>query len=111
MNDRFLMRGTLGIAYELMWANPYQPGLSYYHVPLVAHDAIGGELFVRSSWEDDARGWVFSADSCSCLANGEVARVDPACRARTDGSGGSRGVFRAWATKFEVPEPRSRELR
>ena len=36
MNDRFLMRGTLGIAYETMWANPYQPGLSYYHVPLVA---------------------------------------------------------------------------
>jgi len=29
MNDRFLMRGTFGIPYEFLWANPYQPGLSY----------------------------------------------------------------------------------
>ncbi len=32
MNDRFLMRGPFGSPYEFMWANPYQPGLSYYHV-------------------------------------------------------------------------------
>ena len=53
-NDRFLMRGAFGIPYEFLWANPYQPGLSYYHVPLALHDEIGGQLFVRSSWEDDA---------------------------------------------------------
>ena len=41
MNDRFLMRGALGISYELMWANPYQPGLSHYHVPLVAQRCGG----------------------------------------------------------------------
>ena len=56
-NDRFLMRGGYGIPYELLWANPYQPGLSYYHVPLALHDEIGGQLFVRSSWEDDAE-WI-----------------------------------------------------
>ena len=55
MNDRFLMRGVFGITYETLWANPYQPGLSYYHVPLVLHDDLLGRLLVRSSWEDDAR--------------------------------------------------------
>ena len=39
MNDRFLMRGMFGIPYEFLWANPYQPGLSYYHVPLDLDEA------------------------------------------------------------------------
>jgi hypothetical protein len=54
MHDRFLLRGPLGIPYEFLWANPYQPGLSYYHIPLVHHDPKFGRLFVRSSWEEDA---------------------------------------------------------
>jgi hypothetical protein len=54
MHDRFLMRGTFGIPYEFLWANPYQPGLSYFHVPLVYHDEQFGRLLVRSSWDDDA---------------------------------------------------------
>jgi hypothetical protein len=78
MNDRFLMRGTLGIPYELMWADPYQPGLSYYHVPLVAHDAVGGELYVRSTWEDDAAWLGFFGGHLQLFANGEVQRVEPA---------------------------------
>ncbi len=77
MNDKFLMRGTLGISYELMWADPYQPGLSYYHVPLVAHDAVGGELYVRSSWEDDAAWLGFFGGHLQLFANGEVQRVEP----------------------------------
>lgn len=77
MNDRFLMRGTLGIPYELMWANPYQPGLSYYHVPLAQHDPIGGQLYVRSTWEDDAS-WVgFFEGQLQLFANGSVAQMDP----------------------------------
>ena len=54
MHDRFLLRGTLGIPYEFLWANPYHPGLSYYHIPLLQYDDAFGRLFVRSSWEDDA---------------------------------------------------------
>lgn len=54
MQDKFLLRSAFGIAYEYMWANPYQPGLSYYHFPLAHHDSATGSLFVRSSWEDDA---------------------------------------------------------
>jgi hypothetical protein len=76
-NDRFLLRGTFGIPYELLWANPYQPGLSYYHVPLALHDEIGGQLFVRSSWEDDAAWLGFFAGQLQLFKDGEATRVDP----------------------------------
>jgi len=54
MHDHFMLRGTFGAPYEFLWANPYQPGLSYYHVPLIYHNADSGKLFVRSSWDEDA---------------------------------------------------------
>jgi hypothetical protein len=53
MHDRYLMRGAFGVPYEFLWANPYQPGLSYYHVPLVYYNSELGRLFARSSWEDN----------------------------------------------------------
>jgi hypothetical protein len=77
-NDKFLMRGAFGIPYEFLWANPYQPGLSYYHVPLVQHDEIGGQLFVRSSWEDDAVWLGFFGGQLQVFRDGGVTRVDPA---------------------------------
>jgi hypothetical protein len=55
LHDLFAMHGSFGAPYEFLWANPYQPGLSYYHAPLAAHDSILRQLFVRSSWDDDAR--------------------------------------------------------
>jgi hypothetical protein len=76
-NDRFLMRGALGIPYEFLWANPYQPGLSYYHVPLAMHDEIGGQLFVRSSWEDDAQWIGFFGGQLQLFRDGEIKQVDP----------------------------------
>jgi hypothetical protein len=60
IHDRFLMRGTFGIPYELLWANPYQPGLSYYHLPLSMHHEPSGRLALRSSWEDDATWFHYS---------------------------------------------------
>ncbi|HLH19053.1 MAG TPA: hypothetical protein VKX45_17665 [Bryobacteraceae bacterium] len=54
MHDKFILRSTFGAPYEFLWANPYLPGLSYYHVPLVYHNPDFGRLFIRSSWEDDA---------------------------------------------------------
>jgi hypothetical protein len=55
MHDRFAMQGPFGSPYEFLWANPYHPGLSYYNLPLLFHDSRFGRLFVRSSWDDDAR--------------------------------------------------------
>jgi hypothetical protein len=54
MHDKFMLRGTFGAPYEFLWANPYLPGLSYYHVPLVYHNPDFGRLFIRSSWDDGA---------------------------------------------------------
>ncbi len=54
MRDQFLMRGPFGVTYELLWANPYQPALSYYSAPLVHHDPLRGRLLLRSGWDSDA---------------------------------------------------------
>lgn len=57
IQDRFLLRSAFGAPYEFLWANPYQPGLSPFYMPLYAYDELSGRVFVRSSWEDDAS-WV-----------------------------------------------------
>jgi hypothetical protein len=57
MQDRFSMRDSLGATYEFLWANPYQPGLSYALLPLVFHNAATGHVFARTSWEEDAT-WI-----------------------------------------------------
>ncbi|MEQ1885268.1 MAG: hypothetical protein ABL967_09420 [Bryobacteraceae bacterium] len=57
MQDRFLLRGVFGVPYEFLWANPYQPGLSYFHAPLLFHDTLSGNLFARTTWDEDAE-WV-----------------------------------------------------
>jgi hypothetical protein len=54
MHDKFVLRGVLGAPYEFLWANPYLPGLSYYHVPLVYHNPESGKLFARSNWDAGA---------------------------------------------------------
>ena len=57
MRNRFMMRGSLGAVYEFLWANPYQPGLNYDQVPLVFHQPYTGEVFARTSWDEDAT-WI-----------------------------------------------------
>jgi hypothetical protein len=54
IQDRFMLQGTFGAPYEFLWANPYQPGLSYFQLPIIYHDKHSGALFLRSNWEDDA---------------------------------------------------------
>jgi hypothetical protein len=52
--DRFVMMTPFGAPYEFLWANPYQPGLSFYQLPTVFHDPNSGALFARSGWDEDA---------------------------------------------------------
>jgi hypothetical protein len=54
IQDRFSLMTSFGAPYEFLWANPYQPGLSYFQLPLVYHDENSGALFVRSAWDEDA---------------------------------------------------------
>jgi hypothetical protein len=76
MHDQFMLRGTFGAPYEFLWANPYQPGLSYYLVPLVYHNPDSGKLFVRSSWEDDARWFGYFDGGARMFADGRLTLVD-----------------------------------
>lgn len=74
MHDRYLLRGAFGAPYEFLWANPYQPGLSYDHAPRVWHNADFGRLFVRSTWDDSAD-WFGSFDGVAQVFR--LGRVDP----------------------------------
>jgi len=76
MHDQFMLRGTFGAPYEFLWANPYQPGLSYTLVPLVYHNSDSGKLFVRSSWEDDARWFGYFDGGARMFADGRLTVVD-----------------------------------
>jgi len=109
MNDRFAMRGTFGIPYELMWANPYQPGLSYYHVPLAIHDAIGGQLFVRSTWEDDASWIGFFDGQLQLFTEGSVSRIDPSLAHEPMDIEEATVFFGRNAKKFKVPVRKTEE--
>jgi hypothetical protein len=46
IQDKFLLRSAYGIPYEFLWANPYQPGLSFHYLPNVFHDPASGRLII-----------------------------------------------------------------
>jgi hypothetical protein len=77
MHDHFILRGTFGAPYEFLWANPYQPGLSYNLVPLVYHNPDFGKLFLRSSWEEDAQWFGLFDGNMQIFADGHPSRVNP----------------------------------
>jgi len=54
MHDHFSLRGPFGAPYEFLWANPYQPGLSFTLLPLLYHNPESGTVFVRSDWDESA---------------------------------------------------------
>lgn len=77
MQDRFIMRDALGAAYEFLWANPYQPGLSYALLPLVFHYAATGDVFARTSWDEDAT-WIGYFDGhLQVFRDGKVETLRP----------------------------------
>jgi hypothetical protein len=78
MHDRYLLRGAFGVTYEFLWANPYQPGLSYDHTPTVWHDTDFGRLFVRSDWDDGADWFGYFDGAMQVFQNGRVTALDPA---------------------------------
>jgi hypothetical protein len=102
MNDNFLLRGTFGAPYEFLWANPYQPGLSYYHAPLVWHDSLLGRLFVRSDWEESASWLGFFDGEAQLFEEGRVKVIDARMAAEPLAFPAAVIVFGAHATKFKV---------
>jgi len=105
MNDHFLMRGTFGAPYEFLWANPYQPGLSYFQAPLVEHDSLFGRLFVRSSWEESAVWLGFFSGELQMFnpgGDGGVTVLDPHVAAEPLDLGRAVILFGAHTRKFKV---------
>lgn len=74
--DRYMLRGPFGAPYEFLWANPYQPGLSYMHLPLVFHDPKAGTLFVRGSWEDDSPWFGLLHGRAQLFTNGAITALE-----------------------------------
>jgi hypothetical protein len=102
MNDHFLLRGTFGAPYEFLWANPYQPGLSYFRAPLVLHDSLFGRLFVRSSWEESAAWLGFFSGELQIFQDGSVSTLDPHVAAEPLDLGRAVILFGAHTQKFKV---------
>ncbi|HUO28193.1 MAG TPA: hypothetical protein VMU80_03175 [Bryobacteraceae bacterium] len=102
MNDNFLLRGTFGAPYEFLWANPYQPGLSYFQAPLVIHDSLFGRLFVRSSWEESASWLGWFGGELQVFSEGRVTDLDPQTETEPLDMGRAMILFGAHARKFKI---------
>jgi len=75
IQDRFLLRSPYGIVYEFLWANPYQPGLSFHYLPNVFHDPASGRLIIRSTWEDDAVWYYQAGEVVQMFRSGQVVNM------------------------------------
>ena len=53
MEDRQLIREGPGVAYELLWGDPYLPGVSYQNLDPWSYDPAG-HLFARTDWSMNA---------------------------------------------------------
>ena len=51
-NDSFTLRGPFGALYELLWINPYLPGLAPASAPRWTFDPVRGRIFAQreDSW-------------------------------------------------------------
>jgi len=102
LNDHFMLRGTFGAPYEFMWANPYQPGLSYFQAPLVVHDETFGRLFVRSNWDESAAWLGYFSGELQTFQDGAVSVLDPHVAAEPLDLGRAVILFGAHTQKFKV---------
>jgi hypothetical protein len=53
MEDRQMIREGEGVAYELLWADPYLPGIAYQNMDPWTYDP-SGSLFARANWNPDS---------------------------------------------------------
>ena len=114
MLDRFLMRSALGIPYEFLWANPYQPGLSYYYMPELYH--AHGKLILRSSWDEDATWFSYENGQAQMFREGQRIGLRLGANPAPIELGDIRLVFPPSGLRFEVglkppteDEPKNKE--
>ena len=97
-----MLRGPFGAPYEFLWANPYQPGLSYDHAPLVYHDPALGRLFARSSWDDSARWFGYFEGAAQIFDGGRVTTLNPKLAAPSISLDASLVCFGSGSPKFRI---------
>ena len=88
MHDKFILKGVFGAPYEFLWANPYLPGLSYYHVPLVYHNPESGKLFARSTWDASATWFGYYDGAMQFFEDGKALERHSQARTALDRPGG-----------------------
>jgi hypothetical protein len=76
-------------------------------VPLAFHDEIGGQLFVRSSWEDDAVWAGFFGGQLQLFADGSVSAIDPRLSHEPLDLESAVVFFARDAKRFRTPAARS----
>ena len=54
IEDRQMIREGPGVAYELLWADPYLPGVGYQNLDPWWYDETSGRLLARNNWEPNA---------------------------------------------------------
>ncbi|MBI4889202.1 MAG: hypothetical protein HY821_01175 [Acidobacteria bacterium] len=99
IQDRFLMRGEFGIGYEFLWANPYQPGLSFTYMPDLFH--ARGQLLARSSWDEDAVWFGFWNGQAQAFGQGKRIAVRMEARPAPVHLGPVRVFFASSGLKLE----------
>jgi len=106
MQDRFALKSAFGAPYEFLWANPYQPGLSFHYMPDVYHGF--GRLLMRSTWDEDAAWFGYFDGQAQTFENGQRAQVRLARGSKPLTLGVSRILVAETPLKFEaglLPEP------
>jgi hypothetical protein len=83
IQDRYSLMTAFGAPYEFLWANPYQPGLSYHQLPLVFHDETAGTLFVRASWDEDSDWFGLYGKEAQLFHDGKITVVNQTTAAST----------------------------
>lgn len=111
IQDRFLMRGVYGITYEFLWANPYQPGLSFHYLPNVFHDPDTGRLIIRSSWEDDALWYFQAAGVMQMFRDGQIVNMRKDAIREPMNMGNTTLLPAALAAKFQIASPETEPSR
>ena len=51
MEERQTLHTGSGVAYELLWADPYLPGIAYQNLDPWFYDDERGQLYARSGWD------------------------------------------------------------
>ncbi len=105
LQDRFLMRGPFGIVYEFLWANPYQPGITYHALPNAFHDKRGGRLFLRSNWEEEATFFCYDNGKGQVFEAGKRADVNVLAQRKPIRIGAATVIVGTDPTVFEIGQP------